>query len=212
MSFVVPELMARTPHAISVLTNFSATRAELMQFAQLTRGRLSVFSASLHLEFTTVEDFADKAEWFVLQLAPDVSFVVNQVVVPGREREVERCREVIETRGLRWFPQLYKHDGGVYDYDNPELLVRLTGTKPTPREANTAPSYRGLTCWAGVDYFVVDKDGDAWACRTAKRFGEGALGNLFDGTLALLAEPSPCRYDICPCTVPANRGMIEGIA
>lgn len=216
MSFVVPELMARTPHAISVLTNFSASRAELMQFAQLTRGRLAVFSASLHLEFTTAEDFADKAEWFVLQLDPSVGFVVNQVVVPGREREVERCREIIEARGLRWFPQLYKHDGGVHDYENPELLVPLGIGRPdrptTARDANTAPSYRGLTCWAGVDYFVVDKDGFAWACRTAKRFGEGALGNVFDGTLARLSAPSPCSYDICPCTVPANRGMIEGIA
>ena len=212
MSYVVPELMARTPHTISVLTNFSASRAELMQFAQLTRGRLAVFSASLHLEFTTVDDFAAKAEWFVLQLDPDVRFVVNQVVVPGRERELAACRAAIEERGLRWFPQLYKHDGGVYEYPDPDALVPLIGRRPTPRDANVAPSYRGRTCWSGVDYFIVDKDGDAWACRTAKRFGEGALGNAFDGTLRRLAEPAPCSYDICPCTVPANRGMIEGVA
>jgi len=56
---------------------------------------------------------------------------------------------------------------------------------------------------------TVDKNGDAWSCRTAKRFDEGALGNIFDGTLALAAAPSPCTYDICPCSVPANRGMIE---
>jgi hypothetical protein len=226
MSFVVPELMTKTPHAISVLTNFSASRAELMQFAHLTRGRLAVFSASLHLEFTTLEEFADKAEWFVLQLDTSAGFVVNQVVVPGREHEVEACRAILEARGLRHFAQLYKHDGGVYDYENPELLVPLgigpgrrresgalharPGLHASPRIANTAPSYRGLTCWAGVDYLVVDKDGDAWACRTAKRFGEGALGNLFDGTLARMSAASPCHYDICPCTVPANRGMIEG--
>ena len=123
-----------------------------------------------------------------------------------------RHDRVFEARGLRWFPQLYKHDGGVHDYENPELLVPLIGKRPSPREANIAPSYRGLTCWAGVDYFVVDKNGDAFACRTAKRFGEGALGNIFDGSLALHAEPAPCSYDICPCTVPANRGMIEGVA
>ncbi len=80
------------------------------------------------------------------------------------------------------------------------------------RPANTAPSYRGHTCWAGVEYFTVDKDGAAWACRTAKRHGEGRLGNVFDGALARLASPAPCPYDICPCTVAANRGMIEGIA
>jgi len=212
MSVVVPGLMQRTPHNISVLTNFSASRSELMQFARMTQGRLAVFSASLHLEFTTVDDFADKAQWFVLQLDPDVRFVVNQVVLPGRESEAAASRTVIERAGLRWFPQLYKVDGGVSDYPSPDALIPLIGKRPTPREANIAPSYRGKLCWSGVDYAVVDKNGDAWACRTAKRYNEGALGNIFTGTLARKSGPSPCGYDICPCTVPANRGMIEGVA
>ena len=207
MEHVVPQLMARTPHRISVLTNFSAEHSELLNFAQLTRGRLAVFSASLHLEFTSVEEFAAKAAWFVLALDPDVRFVVNQVVLPGREAEAARCRDLIEKRGLRWFPQLYKVDGGVAEY-GPDVLVPLIGK----RDANRAPSYHGKTCWAGVDYFTVDKDGAAWACRTAKRHGEGALGNIFDGAIARLTAAAPCAYDICPCTVPANRGMIEGIA
>lgn len=212
LAYVVPSLMDETPHAISVLTNFSSTHAELMRFAKLTRGRLAVFSASLHLESVTVEEFAEKAAWFTLLLEPSVRFVVNQVVLPGREAEAARCRAVIEERGLRWFPQLYKRDGGVAEYPQPDALVPLIGRRPTPREANVAPSYRGRMCWSGVEYFVVDKDGDAWACRTAKRSGEGALGNVFDGTLALASAAQACAYDICPCTVPANRGMIEGIA
>lgn len=212
MSVVVPGLMARTPHAISVLTNFSASRTDLMQFARMTQGRLAVFSASLHLEFTTVDDFADKAQWFVLQLDPGVRFVVNQVVLPGRESEAAASRKVIEDAGLVWFPQLYKVDGGVSDYPSPDALIPLIGRRPTPREANVAPSYRGKLCWSGVDYAVVDKNGDAWACRTAKRYNEGSLGNIFTGTLARKSEPFACSYDICPCTVPANRGMIEGVA
>ncbi|MBX3161750.1 MAG: radical SAM protein [Deltaproteobacteria bacterium] len=211
MAYVVPELMARTPHRISVLTNFSATHAELMEFARQTRGRLAVFSASLHLESVSAEEFATKAAWFQMLLDEDTRFVVNQVVLPGREDEAARCRAVIEGRGLRWFPQLYKVDGGVAEYPSPAALIPLVGRRPTSREANVAPSYRGKLCWAGVDYFVVDKDGDAWACRTAKRYGEGALGNAFDGSLARALAPQPCAYDICPCTVPANRGMIEGV-
>ena len=211
LDHVVPQLMARTGHAISVLTNFSATRGELMRFVQLTRGRLAVFSASLHLEFVEAEAMADKAAWFALMLDPSTRFVINQVVLPGREAEAARCRALIEGRGLRWFPQLYKVDGGVSDYPEPDALIPLIGRRPTPREANIAPSYRGRTCWAGVDYFTVDKDGFAWSCRTAKRHGEGALGNVFAGELALATAPLPCHYDICPCTVPANRGMIEGI-
>lgn len=211
MELVVPGLMKLTSHRISVLTNFSASRRDLMRFAQQTRGRLAVFSASLHLEFADAEEFAEKAAWFVLQLDPEARFVVNQVVLPGREAEAARCRDALAARDIRWFPQLYKVDGGVATYPDPDALVPLIGRRPTPREANVAPSYRGRRCWAGVEYFVVDKDGGAWSCRTAKRHGEGRLGNVYDGQVALAAGPAPCSYDICPCTVPANRGMIEGV-
>ena len=91
------------------------------------------------------------------------------------------------------------------------ILREVLGEAPGPRQANVAPSYRGRMCWAGVDYFAVDKTGEAWSCRTAKRHGEGHLGNIYDGSLARLAAPSACPWDICPCTVPANRGMIEGV-
>lgn len=208
LEVVVPGLMARTGHRISVLTNFSASRRELMEFARRTRGRLAVFSASLHLEFTAVDAFVDKAEWFVTMLEPEVDFVVNQVVLPGREVEAGRCRDAIEARGLRWFAQLYKTGGGVADYADRAGLVQLIGRRP----ANRAPSYRGHRCWAGVDYFTVDKDGRAWSCRTARRHGEGLLGNIYDGSVVRWPAPSPCPYDICPCTVPRNRGMIEGAA
>ncbi len=210
MQQVVPGLMERTPHRISVLTNLSATHRDLMRFAALTRGRLDVFSASLHVEYVDPEGFADKAAWFVDQLDPEVRFVVNQVVLPGREELAARCRQAVEGRGLRWFPQLYKVNGGVAAYA-PGALDGLVGHAPGPRDANVAPSYLGRICWTGVDYFTVDKDGTAWSCRTAKRHREGRLGNVFDGRVARRSEPAPCPWTICPCTVPANRGMIEGV-
>ena len=103
-----------------------------------------------------------------------------------------------------------KQRGGVAEYPNRERLDSvLDGLGP--RAANRAPSYRGRTCWSGVQYLTIDKDGRAWSCRTAKRSGEGLLGNVYDGTARLRSAPRPCPYDICPCSVPANRGMIEGV-
>ncbi|MCO4771900.1 MAG: radical SAM protein [Deltaproteobacteria bacterium] len=208
---VVPGLMERTPHRISVLTNFSASNRDLMRFAHATRGRLDVFSASLHLEYVDAAEFARKAAWFVDQLDPSVRFVVNQVLFPGKEDEALACRDVLAEQGIRWFPQLYKVKGRVVDYPDEAALRRVIGDGPGPREANLAPNYQGRTCWSGVDYFVLDKDGTAWSCRTAKRTGAGRLGNVFDGDLQRLEAPAPCPWDVCPCTVPANRGMIEGI-
>ena len=209
---IVPGLVEGTSHRLSVLTNFSASRRDLMRFAHLTRGRLEVFSASLHLEFTTVDDFVDKAVWFTDQLDPGVRFVVNQVVLPDGLARAAEAKARLEAVGLRWFPQLYKVGGGIAAYPDEEALAALLGDEPGPREANLAPSYQGKRCWAGVDYAAIDKDGTVWSCRTAKRHGEGRLGNIYDGDVQMMAEAKVCPWAICPCTVPANRGMIEGVA
>lgn len=208
---VVPSLMRETRHEISVLTNFSSSEGELARFAELTRGRLVVFSASLHLEFTDVESFVRKAKGFVGRIDSGVRFVVNQVVRPGREDEAQACRDRVVEAGLVWFPQLLKTKTGVASYPDRERLAALIGEDPGPRQANVAPSYRGRRCLAGVRYAVIDKDGDGWSCRTAKRHGEGFLGNVLDGSFALGTISGICPYDICPCTVPANRGIIEGV-
>lgn len=213
MARVVPGLVAETTHVLSVLTNLSAPLPVLERFAAETRGRLGVVSASLHLEQTTVADFAHKAARLRELIDRDARLVVNTVLVPGRLAEVERAREALRAVGLTLFPQLMKTKSGVVDYEEAEQrrLRSLLGPSPGPRSANLAPSYRGRRCWAGAQYFVLTRTGEAWKCRTAKRFGEGRLGNVLDGSFALVDGPTPCTYDICPCTVPANRGMIEGI-
>ena len=203
MSLVVPGLMEGTPHHLSVLTNFSASHTDLMRFAQLSRGRLKVFSASLHLEFVRAEDFVAKARWFTDQLDVEVDFVVNQVLLPGRLDEARACRDALEEHGIRWFPQWLKVKGRPVEYE--EDVEALVGA----RRANRSPSFQGRPCLAGSLYYTVDKDGTAWSCRTAKRYGEGNLGNLFRGTVKRTEGARPCPYDICPCTVPVNRRMVR---
>jgi hypothetical protein len=210
---IVPGLVERTPHLLSVLTNLSAPLPVLERFAGLTRGRLGIVSASIHLEFVELEAFVEKARRLRELLDPNARLVINAVAVPGRLQAVAAARAAIEAAGLSFFPQIMKTKSGVFEYapdDRPRLRV-LMGDRPSPRSANLAPSYRGRRCWAGADYFVLTQKGDAWSCRTAKRHGEGFLGNVLDGEVKLRDSALPCAYDICPCTVPANRGMIEGV-
>jgi len=211
---IIPGLIESTAHTVSVLTNLSAPAAQLRRFAELTRGRLGIVSASIHLEHVEIDAFVEKAKAFRAQLDERASMVINAVLVPGRLDQVEQARAAIEGAGLRFFPQVMKIGGGKFAYDDDDraLVQNLVGISPNPRKANVAPSYRGRTCRTGVDYFVLTQRGDGWRCRTARRFDEGFLGNVLNGTFALAESPSPCTYDICPCTVPANRGMIEGIS
>jgi MoaA/NifB/PqqE/SkfB family radical SAM enzyme len=205
METIVPGLVARTAHRISVLTNLSAPLAVLERFAALTRGRLGIVSASLHLEHTIAATFVAKAVALRRAMDPEARLVVNEVLVPGKLDEAHAAREAVEAAGLTWFPQIMKVGGGVASYDDEEELVELIGARP----ANRAPSYRGRVCWSGVEYFVLTQRGEAWSCRTARRFGEGFLGNVLDGSARLMTAPAPCPYDICPCAVPFNRGMVE---
>ncbi|MCC6214203.1 MAG: radical SAM protein [Polyangiaceae bacterium] len=209
---IVPGLVERTPHRVSVLTNLSAPVTALDRFAELTRGRLEIVSASLHLEQVDVVDFRDKALRLRERIDARARLIVNAVLVPGRLEAVERAKELLEAVGLRLYPQVMKTKHGVSAYGGADTqrLLQLLGPAPTSRTANVAPSHHGRACWAGAEYLVVTQAGDAWRCRTARRAGEGHLGNVLEGTARLAGGPSPCPYTICPCAVPENRGMIEG--
>ncbi len=216
---IVPALVQQTPHRVSVLTNFSAPAKVLEAFCRTLGSRLRVTSASLHLEFDALEAFTDKARLYRELRAehnPGSSFVVNSVLVPGRLREQLEVKSALEEAGFRYFPQLMKIKGGVFPYSGRDkrLVERLTGGSFDPRVVNRAPSYRGLHCEAGAWYFTVDQSGDAWMCRTGKRHAhdeerEAFMGNLADGTFALRRHGGPCRYSICPCTVPVLRKVVR---
>lgn len=209
---VVPGLAALR-HSVSVLTNLSAPLSALRQFVDMVGHKLVVVSASLHLEYTTADDFISKAVTLRRWLRPETSLVINNVLVPGTLENLREIKLLVESAGLKYFPQVMKTKHGRYSYSPTDqgLVQLLTGKNPGSRQANLAPSYKGRLCWAGVEYFALQQNGDAWSCRTAKRFSEGYLGNVLEGTFNLKEQPEPCVYDICPCTVPANRGMIEGV-
>ncbi|HRE90918.1 MAG TPA: radical SAM protein [Myxococcota bacterium] len=227
---IVPGLVERTPHKVSVLTNFSAPEKSLERFARLTGERLRITSASLHLESVEPGPFLAKARFYRdvrKETSPASSFVINSVVVPSTVARLLDVQAECEAEGFRFFPQLMKVKGGVFDYgpDERPLVERLLRGSFDPREVNRAPSYEGLHCEAGVWYFTLDQDGEAWSCRTEKRHARAAtaskgpaiavtraaqsLGNMVHGTFALRDAGGPCPYTICPCTVPANRGIVR---
>ncbi len=204
-----------SPHAMSTLTNLSAPPAILQKFARLTFGRLRVVSASLHLEHEAPGPFLDRLEVLRDAAANDVRIVVNAVLVPDNLDAVRAAQEAVVARGFRFFPQLMKVKGGVFAYAPAQMeqvraIVGDLALAAQTRSANLAPAYTGKRCFAGARYLVLTKEGDAYSCRTAKRYGEGFLGNVETG-IHLNGGARRCPYTICPCATPANRGMIEGV-
>jgi organic radical activating enzyme len=213
---IIPRLL-ETRHTVSLLTNLSVPEKHVARFAEMTRGRLGIVSASLHFEFTDTASFLRRLE--VLRAGADANarFVVNCVLAPRHLDEVARAKAEVEAAGLRFFPQLMKVKKAVHAYSPEDMrkvraIVGDLALAERERSANLAPAYTGRRCWTGAQYFVMLQSGEVWSCRSSRREGHGYLGNAVEGTARQLAGPHACPYTICPCSVPANRGMIEGVS
>ena len=143
---IVPGL-ARLPHRVSVLTNLSAPPSSLRRFVDLVGAKLSVVSASLHLEYVDAEAFVEKAALLRTWLRPETALVVNNVLVPGTVASLAEVRERVEAAGLRYFPQVMKTKHGVHDYGDATtcrrtVFARLTryNTRPFHSCSTTAGS------------------------------------------------------------------------
>lgn len=190
---------------IGVVTNFSAPEDELAAYADATRARPGVFSASLHLGWAEPDAFADKLAWFAARHAGPVvaTCVATRRHLPVLPELVAR----FAAKGLTLRVQPEKQDRDVIAYTPAEqdALVALGGHNGT---GHVSPDFSGRACWAGSRYFIVDHRGEAYRCYPARRRRAERLGNLLDGTLRLGRAATPCAYTYCNCTVPQQRGMI----
>lgn len=210
----VARRLAARGHLVSVLTNLSAPTRVLFDFIDAAGDALRTFSCSLHREEVGEDEFFGKARAVKDRLStrPRASFVVNSVVVPGEVQAVAQSRERFEAAGLKFYPQLMRKDGRAVTYaaEDQRRIEAAFDDLVGPGQMNRGYALKGYTCHAGSRYFIIHPRGDAFACYPGKRFGDARLGNVFDGTLKLWDAPRPCPYEVCPCTVPQNRGVIEG--
>ena len=200
------EQLAAAKLRVSVVTNFSASEGELTAFADATRSRPGLISASLHLEYAQPEDFLAKVRAVQARHAGRV--VVTCVATRDNLPRLEALQASFAAAGVTFRIQPEKQDRDVIDYDDGERqqLIKLGGHNGT---GEIAPSFAGQPCWAGARYFIVDHTGEAYRCYPARRQRRERLGNVLDGTFRIRTEPEPCRYAYCNCTVPQQRGMVE---
>lgn len=204
--------LAAQGHRISVVTNFSATRDKLLAFADAARGRVGVFSCSLHLEYVDdVEGYRDKLDWMQHELDArhDSSLprpTVNVTTVATRD-VLPRLDALAGVFGARFKVQPEKQDRDVVDYDVEAraLLLKHGGHNLT---GEIVHRYEGRPCWSGARYFILDDAGEAFRCYPARRYKVERMGSFLEPAFTLAREPSPCRYATCNCTVPIARGMM----
>ncbi|MBN1699330.1 MAG: radical SAM protein [Spirochaetales bacterium] len=198
---------------ISVVTNFSFSFGLYTDFLAVTGDSLRSFSVSFHREKTAFHRFLRKCLKIKQRLdrLDHASMVVNSVVVPGEIADLIRIKKELEKNNIRFYPQFMRKKGKAIRYNKKEkdLIRDLTGGAEDPFLVNRGYSFRGRTCYAGSRYFIVTMTGECFTCYPGKRSGKGSLGAIKDGSVRLLEDSLICPYETCPCSVPANRGIIS---
>jgi MoaA/NifB/PqqE/SkfB family radical SAM enzyme len=202
---------------VSIVTNFSASRAELLAFLDAAGSSLGVLSCSLHLEYVdatgaggkrdTLDDFLARCRLAQERMRPPASLCVTCVATRANLPLLADLRARFAAAGVTFKVQPEKQDREVIAYAPAERtqLLALGGHNLT---GAIAPDFHGRPCWAGARYFILDDLGDAYRCYPARRYRQEFLGNLLDGSFRLGAEPAVCGYHYCNCTVPIERGMM----
>jgi len=205
--------LVRLGHIVSIQTNFSAPDRRLMTFLEATEGALHVFSASLHLEYTKAETFIARrallAPWIE---AFGVRFNVTSVATPGRLRELhDVIAPAFAAAKISFKVQPEKQRGYVRDY-TPDELALLEALGGHNHLGEVSPDFQGRLCWAGARYLVIKSSGEAFRCYPASRVGGtyARCGSIAEG-ISVLEGPRPCPYTYCNCSVPIERGMVQGV-
>ena len=198
-------------HSISIQTNFSAPEEKLRSFLEATRGALHVFSASLHLDYATPESFVEKYQIIKEYASLGVRFHVTSVGVPQRLEQLrDQVQPYFQQHGIELKVQPEKMRGYVREYSDSEkeTLLELGGHNQTGKIQH---NFQGKLCYSGANYIVIKSNGQAYRCYPASRVGGrfAQLGSLSEG-ITLNDGPRICPYTYCNCTVPIQRGMIEG--
>ena len=211
----IVEGLADLGHRVSIVTNFSADRDALRSFARAAKGRAGVFSCSLHLEYVDdVDGFLEKALWMQAELdlladpaLPRPHVCVTSVATREALPRLQALAERFARAGVSFKAQPEKQDRDVIEYapSEEEVLLALGGHNKTGAIRH---SFRGLPCWSGARYFILDDLGEAYRCYPARRFRVEKMGNFLSPDFRLADEPAPCRYDYCNCTVPIARRMM----
>lgn len=207
--------LAAIGHRVSVVTNFSAPRDKLLAFADAARGRVGVFSCSLHLEY--VDDpalFAEKAAWMGAELTkradpelPPPRVCVTSVATREALPRLPAIAETFRAAGVTFKVQPEKQDRDVIAYSPAEraAILALGGHNLTGALVH---DFHELPCWAGARYFILDDVGEAYRCYPARRYKLERMGSFLSPDFRLADAPSPCLYHACNCTVPIARKMM----
>lgn len=216
--FLIPNFLklvkkiVRNNHKIKVITNFSASEKDILEFCEIAGKQLVRLNASLHLEHADLDEFLKKSILINKKIGRQ-KFSVISVARKGNVSQLKEIGQKFRNEGIIFTMQLERSadkKGRVYsDYNKKELEIIKNFRRIIQSKEDL--KFKGRLCWSGCYYFITDYKGESWRCYPAKKNKDpdGYLGNLIEGTFKLRKTASSCLYSYCFCINPVIFKLIK---
>ncbi len=180
--------LSRAEHVskVAIQTNL---HAPLEALRDADREKLALWCTYHPGQTTRARFLAQRAQLDALGLKHSIG------VVGRREHllEIEALRRALPDDVYLWI-NAFKSQA---DYYTPSEIALLTAIDPHFSVNLTRHPSRGLRCSTGRDTISVDGDGNARRCH----FVSSPIGNLYDGSLRLEVDDTPCPRATCGCHI-----------
>ena len=203
-------------HTLNVTTNLSFDVKELIKKAgPIAEKAQLVISSSYHPEYSKLQDFIDK----VLYLKNNGIYTsVSMVAWPPFLKDIPAVKEAMEKNNIQF--QIIPLGGHFFDKDYPggytdeecEFLGTLSVAVSNKASKDMFDfkvkqgdiKTKKRLCRMGMNFGMIRPNGDVFRCCTFEK--SAYLGNMIDGTFALLEKPAWCELERCNC----YKAMIVG--
>ncbi len=213
--FIIPEFLnfinnlAKTGHKISIVTNFTSSLDKLKKFCNLTGRKLNLFLASFKPQVHNFNEFLDKSK--IINNLIKKNKGIFSVGALATKKDIDFLFEAGKTfkkNGIQFNLQAERINGRYRKYCS-EDIKKIKYFKRTYGVENNF-NFKGKICFAGVNYFILLPNGDAFICHSAltSQNQDDYLGNIFRKNFKLHKYPTICKYNCCVCINAYNKGII----
>ena len=193
---------------INISTNLSADIREYSNFFKIVKNKITFFQASFHPESVEFSDFLKKA--LLIKKNMDKIKRRTYIAAVGTKENINFLHDIGQYLERLGFIFVFQPQRIERVYRKHSLIeIDLFNNFDRKFGVHNA-SLKGNICRSGVDYFLLNKDGEANRCGSCILEPKyGRLGNILNGLFSLNKKPERCQFKKCIDITPHWGGLVE---
>lgn len=203
---IVKKLVSNN-YYIGLVTNFSFAEKDMVTFCKLVSNKLLYFNASYHADEVELAEFIKKIRRITTLIKIPI-----EVSIVGASKDIAKIMKIDGEFKKYKIPTTIQAERfqGEYRKYTKEEIKKIFQLSKKIYGFNIKNDFKRLFCYSGVNYFILDNDGDAYVChpykslfrRNYKVFKSGYLGNILRGSFKLRKNKIKCQANVCFCSTP----------